>query len=97
MLPREENGDGIMTDKTFWRADGFAQDASAATTAESMPPDKPSTARSKPILAGVVADAEHKRIVYGLDVVAGQAIGRRNCRSRDRPSHKILQKAALAK
>ena len=48
MLPRLENGDGIRTPST-WSAPS-ASAAMAAVSAESMPPESPSTARAKPHL-----------------------------------------------
>jgi hypothetical protein len=45
----EENGDGIITDKTFSAPN--ASQASVATSAESMPPESPSTALVKRFFA----------------------------------------------
>ena len=48
MLPRLENGDGISTPSTCSAPSASA--AMAAVSAESMPPDRPSTALAKPHL-----------------------------------------------
>ncbi len=48
-LPALEYGDGMSTPSTF--AGPSASAATAATSAESMPPDRPSRARRKPLLA----------------------------------------------
>ncbi len=48
MLPRLEKGDGIRTPST-WSAPS-ASTAMAAVSAESIPPESPSTAREKPHL-----------------------------------------------
>ena len=76
ILERDEYGDGIITDKTF--SAPIASHASAATTAESIPPDNPSTARFETVLARVVANAEHERAANRFDVVAGQTTFVRN-------------------
>ena len=48
----------------------------SATSAESMPPERPSTTCSKPFLRDVVAQAEHERRVdLGLDGSSGSATG----------------------
>jgi hypothetical protein len=46
MLPSDEYGDGIITQRTFF--DPIASQAIAATSAESIPPDNPITAFVKP-------------------------------------------------
>ena len=48
MLPRDEKGEGIITAKTF--CEPKASQANAATSAESIPPDKPKTAVVKRFL-----------------------------------------------
>ena len=48
VLEREEYGEGIITLRTF--SAPIASHASAATTAESMPPERPITTRVKRFL-----------------------------------------------
>ena len=48
MLPSEEKGDGIITHRRF--SGPIASAARAATSAESIPPESPSTAFLNPFL-----------------------------------------------
>ena len=71
MLPSDENGDGIITRKTF--SAPIASHASAATSAESMPPESPRTTFCKTIFARVIANAENQRLPDRFAFVARNA------------------------
>ena len=89
--PSDEYGDGIPSPVTFSLP--RASTASAATSAESIPPERPRTAERKPHLRGVVADAEDERAAQRLERLAVRVVvrGRRGAgpgprrRARGRP------------
>ena len=60
-LPSLEKRDGMSTPMTC--SGPSASTAMAATSDESMPPDRPMTTSVKPFLTHVVARAEHERLV----------------------------------
>ena len=77
-LPAHENGDGIGTPSTLTRAPS-ASAAITAVSAESMPPERPSSTSREAALAGVVAHAEHQR---ADDLLLRRSQARRDRRAR---------------